>query len=140
MLKHHEADEASGLKAYIKQMKGYLTVWTSELSPLSQAAHLMAAQSHLSKAADWREATMEEVQSSINSLCCLENWQFGTYGFLPLISGAAWMWSEESPQMRLALCFGAFKRALAERQHRKQTLREELQLLAGESLTLRHGS
>jgi len=140
MLQAHESDEAGELEAHIKQMQRSLIVWYSDLSPLSQAAKLMAAQSHLSKAVEWREATNGGAESLLNSLCRLENWQFGAYGCISRIGGAAWLWSEESPHVRLALCFGAFKRALAEKQQRKKTLREELHVLAGESFTLRHGS
>ena len=46
-LLHHQTEEAIELRQYIQQMQRSLIVWCSELSPLSQAAKLIAAQSHL---------------------------------------------------------------------------------------------
>lgn len=141
MLRNQESEEASELAVFIKRMQKKLIVWCSELSPLPQAAKLMAAQSHLSTSVEWREATNEVAQSSLHALCHLESWQFGAYSRMPLIGGAAWLWSEDSQNVRLALCFGAFKRLLADKkQQRSSALKEELHILAGEALTLRHGS
>eukprot|EP00746_Dinoflagellata_sp_MGD_P105062 gnl/MRDRNA2_/MRDRNA2_43675_c0_seq1.p1 gnl/MRDRNA2_/MRDRNA2_43675_c0~~gnl/MRDRNA2_/MRDRNA2_43675_c0_seq1.p1 ORF type:complete len:697 (+),score=151.56 gnl/MRDRNA2_/MRDRNA2_43675_c0_seq1:97-2091(+) len=136
-----EMEEAIQLLEYMKRMQRTMIVWCSDLSPMSQAAMLMAAQSHLSKAVEWREATREIPQeSSLHTLCRLESWQFGTYGYMPLLGRAAWLWSEESPDMRLALCFGAFKRLLTERRQQRTEFTEELQMLNSEALTLRQGS
>jgi hypothetical protein len=142
MLQVQEMEEANELEDYLKRMQRTMIVWCCELSPMSQAAKLMAAQSHLSKAVEWREATSQiSEESSLETLRRLENWQFGAYGNEPLLGRAAWLWSEESPDMRLALCFGAFKRLLTQKkQQRKYAFSEELQRLNGDTVTLRQGS
>jgi len=76
-------------------------------------------------------------------LCRLESWQFGAARYIPLVGRAAWLWCDslESADMHLALCFGAFKRLLAEKQTQRETaLNKELSTLNGEALTLRQGS
>jgi len=142
MLHQNETEEAGELEAYVKQMQRTLIVWSSEFSPSSQAAKLMAAQSHLSRSTQWRKATKDVVEeNSLDALCYLENWQFCAYGGMSLVGRAAWLWSDETPDVRLALCFGAFKRLLAEKkQQRENALSEELHILNGEALTVQHGS
>lgn len=140
-LLHHQTEEAIELRQYIQQMQRSLIVWCSELSPLSQAAKLIAAQSHISKNVEWREASNEVAENSLVALRRLENWQFGSHGYMPLVGRTAWLLSTELPDVQLALCFGAFKRLMAEKQQqRNDMLKEELHILAGEALTVRHGS
>jgi hypothetical protein len=142
MLEAQEIEEANELQEYVKRMRRTMIVWCCELSPMSQAAKLMAAQSHHSKAVQWREAvSLIPEESSLDTLRRLENWHFGTYGHMQLVGRVAWLWSEESQETRLGMCFSAFKRLLIEKkQQRKHAFSEELQMLNGEALTLRQGS
>jgi len=59
---------------------------------------------------------------------------------MPLIGRVAWLWSEELPNVQLALCFSAFKRLRAEKKQQRNALKDELHLTAGEPLTIRQGS
>merc|ERR1711908_267840 len=101
----------------------------------------MAAQCPQSKAIEWRQSVAASQKDPLDVICGLEGWTFdGACGPQPVVSQVTWLWSACVPDAHCGLCFGAWKLLVAKRHQHLGVLNPELDVVAGEALTLRHGA
>merc|ERR1712093_252211 len=77
----------------------------------------------------------------VNLIRTVEGWELGQVETeTSLIGRSAWLWTLDTPNAMVGLCFAAFRRAVMERRRRQQSLSDGVTTLTGEIPAMRHGS